>query len=70
VPAEPAAVRDTTGAGDAFLGATLASALLRRREIDAVALRAGAKAAAIAVSRPGAFAALPTLAELAGIMRR
>jgi ribokinase len=70
VPAEPVAVRDTTGAGDAFLGATLASALLRRSAIDAVALRAGAKAAAIAVSRAGAFAALPTGAELAGIMRR
>lgn len=70
VPAEPVAVRDTTGAGDAFLGAALASALLRRSAIDAVALRAGAEAAAIAVSRTGAFAALPTAAELAAIMRR
>lgn len=70
VPAAPVAVRDTTGAGDAFLGAALASALLRRSAIDAVALRAGAKAAAIAVSRAGAFAALPTAAELAAIMRR
>lgn len=70
VPAEPVAVRDTTGAGDAFLGAALASALLRRTMIDAAALHAGARAAAIAVSRSGAFAALPTTAELAAIMRR
>lgn len=69
-PAERVAVRDTTGAGDAFLGAALASALLRRSAIDAVALRAGARAAAVAVSRAGAFAALPTGAELMGIMRR
>ena len=49
VSAEAAEVRDTTAAGDAFLGAALASALLRRSAIDAVALRAGARAAAVAV---------------------
>jgi len=70
VAAEAADVQDTTAAGDAFLGAALASALLRRSAIDAVALRAGARAAAVAVSRAGAFAALPTVEELAAIMRR
>ena len=69
-PAEAVEVRDTTGAGDAFLGAALASALLREAAIDAVALRAGARAAAVAVPRAGAFAALPTAEEFAGIMRR
>jgi ribokinase len=70
VPAEPAEVRDTTGAGDAFLGAALASALLRGAPLAADALLAGAKAAAVAVSRAGAFAALPSVAEFAAIMRR
>lgn len=70
VAAAPATVRDTTGAGDAFLGATLASALRRRGQIDAAALGAGARAAAVAVSRAGAFAALPTVAEFGEIMRR
>ena len=68
VAAEAAAVRDTTGAGDAFLGGALASALLREAAIDAAALRAGAQAAAVTVSRAGAFAALPTRAEFAAIM--
>lgn len=68
VPAEAAVVRDTTGAGDAFLGGALGSALLRGVAVDAEALRAGAKAAAIAVSRAGAFAALPTRAEFAAML--
>lgn len=70
VAAESAVVRDTTGAGDAFLGAALASAFLRGAAIDAVALRAGARAAAITVSRAGAFAALPSVEEFAAIMSR
>jgi ribokinase len=69
VPAMPASVLDTTGAGDAFLGAALASALLRGSVVDTVALRAGVAAAAISVSRAGAFAALPTVTEFAAIMR-
>ena len=69
VAAAPAEVRDTTGAGDAFLGAALAAALLRGAPIDAAALRAGTLAAAIAVSRPGAFASLPTAGEFGAIMR-
>lgn len=70
VAAAPAAVRDTTGAGDAFLGAALAAALLRGTPVDTAALGAGAAAAALAVSRPGAFASLPTAVELGEIMRR
>jgi ribokinase len=69
VPAMPASVLDTTGAGDAFLGAALSSALLRGAVVDTVALRAGVAAAAISVSRAGAFAALPTVTEFAAIMR-
>ncbi len=68
VAAAPALVRDTTGAGDAFLGATLASSLLRGTGLDAMALAAGARAAALAVARPGAFAALPSIAEIAAIL--
>lgn len=70
VAAAPARVVDTTGAGDAFLGATLGSSLLRGARIDLRALEAGAQAAALTVARPGAFAALPTVAELDRIMRR
>jgi len=45
-----------------------AVALLRDAALDGVALRAGARAAAVAVSRPGAFAALPTRTEFAAIL--
>lgn len=53
----PAAVVDTVGAGDAFLG-TVVVALLEGRPI-AEALRRGAAAGAIAVSRRGVYDALP-----------
>lgn len=62
VPATQAHAVDTTGAGDAFCGG-LADALSRGLEIEAAAAWA-AKVAAIAVSRPGAQAAMPVRAEV------
>ena len=56
-PAFRAEVVDTVGAGDAFLG-TAVVALLRGRPL-AEALRRGAAAGAIAVSRRGVYEALP-----------
>ena len=52
VPAEPAEPVDSTGAGDAFAAGYLAA--LVRGEDDAGCARAGVKAAAEAISRPGA----------------
>jgi sugar/nucleoside kinase (ribokinase family) len=52
VPAERAAPVDSTGAGDAFAAGYLAA--LVRGEDDAGCARAGVKAAAEAISRPGA----------------
>jgi ribokinase len=61
-PAVPAV--DTTAAGDCFTGA-LAVALAEDHALpDAVAF--ACRAAALAVTRPGAQASLPTRAELAG----
>lgn len=56
-PPFPAAVVDTVGAGDAFLG-TAVVAMLEGRPF-AEALRRGAAAGAIAVSRRGVYDALP-----------
>lgn len=53
VPAEPVDVVDTTGAGDAFVGA-LAAALLTDDDL-ARAVRAGVAAGATAVQHPGAL---------------
>jgi sugar/nucleoside kinase (ribokinase family) len=52
VPAEPAERIDSTGAGDAFAAGYLAA--LVRGEDDAGCARGGVKAAAEAISRPGA----------------
>ena len=52
VPAEPAEPVDRTGGGDAFAAGFLAA--LVRGEDDPVCARAGVKAAADAISRPGA----------------
>jgi sugar/nucleoside kinase (ribokinase family) len=52
VPAEPAEPVDPTGAGDAFAAGFLAA--LVRGEDDGGCARAGVKAAAEAISRPGA----------------
>jgi ribokinase len=68
VPAARADVVDTTGAGDCFLAAALASAALRGGQIDARALSHGARAAALTVSRAGTMRAFPTAAEMAAIL--
>lgn len=53
---------DTTAAGDTFTGFFL-SAIIKGKEIEE-ALRLASKAASIAVSRPGATASIPFLAEV------
>ncbi len=68
VPAHPCEVVDTTGAGDCFMAAALASMLLRGTPLDAAALMHGARAAALTVSRPGTVSAFPSAAELAAIL--
>lgn len=62
-----AAVRpvDTTGAGDAFCGVLAARLASGRALPDALA--AAQRAAALSVTRFGAYAALPTMAELRGL---
>ncbi len=70
VPARPCVVVDTTGAGDCFMATALASSARRGVPLDARALRHAAAAAAITVSRPGTGAALPSVAELAVILKQ
>lgn len=62
VPAMPARAVDTTAAGDTFLGA-LVAAHVRGLPL-AEAMRWGSAASSIAVTRLGAQASTPTLAEL------
>jgi ribokinase len=62
VAAHAVEVRDTTGAGDTFLGYFLAALDCGRGE--RAALELAAAAAAIQVTRPGAVAAIPELAEV------
>lgn len=65
-PATAVEVTDTTGAGDAFCGvllATMAAGWPLPRAIDAAQ-----RAAALTVSRPGAFAALPVSVELRALL--
>ncbi len=66
LPAIPAAAIDTTGAGDAFCG-TLAACLAAAVPL-AAALSHAQHAAAHAVARPGAFAALPSAPDLRRIV--
>jgi ribokinase len=66
LPAPPARVLDSTGAGDAFCG-TLA-ALLARSWPWTAALEAAQRVAARTVERPGAYAALPPAAEWPGLL--
>lgn len=68
VAATPAEVVDTTGAGDCFMATALASAALRRVDLDARALAHAARAAALTVARPGTMSAFPTTAEMAAIL--
>ena len=62
VAAEPVAVVDTVGAGDALNGA-LAAGLAAGQDLEAAARRA-VVAAGLAVTRAGAREGMPTLAEL------
>ena len=61
-PAHAVRVRDTTGAGDTFCG-VLAAALAAGRPME-WAVAAAQAAAALTVTRPGAFPSLPTAVEL------
>ncbi|MGF1446892.1 MAG: ribokinase [Pikeienuella sp.] len=62
--AHPVQARDTTGAGDCFLGCFLAS--LDQGLAGPAALDRASLAAAISVTRAGAADAMPTAAEIAG----
>jgi ribokinase len=61
-PAPAVRAVDSTGAGDAFVGA-LAAALSRGAELDD-AVRLGVRAGSLAVGRRGAQSSFPTLADL------
>ncbi|MDJ0390718.1 PfkB family carbohydrate kinase [Roseomonas sp. E05] len=65
-PATPARAVDTTGAGDTFCG-VLAARLLAGEAL-APAIAAAQRAAALTVTRPGAFAALPSCEELRALL--
>jgi ribokinase len=65
-PAEIISAIDTTGCGDTFCG-VLAAALARDFTIEA-GIGAAQKAAALTATRPGAFDALPSRAELGAIL--
>lgn len=59
---------DSTGAGDTLQGVALASAILRRKEIDLRALEIATNAASLTVSRAGTTAAFPTGEELSDLL--
>jgi ribokinase len=65
-PAETVTAIDTTGCGDTFCG-VMAAALARGCTTDA-AIGWAQKAAALTATRPGAFQALPSRAELGAIL--
>jgi ribokinase len=68
VPARPAAIVDTTAAGDTFLAVALASAMRRGGPLSAEDLDRAAAAAALTISRFGSVSAMPTTGELAAIL--
>lgn len=65
LPAAAVQAVDTTGAGDAFCGVLAARLASGQALPDALA--AAQRAAALSVTRLGAYAALPTVAELRGL---
>lgn len=65
LPAAPVRPLDTTGAGDAVCGVLAARLASGQALLDALA--AAQRAAALSVTRLGAYAALPTTAELQGL---
>lgn len=65
IPAQPVTAIDTTGCGDAFCG-VMAALLASGRTIDD-AIPMAQEAAALTATRAGAFAALPSRAELGAI---
>ncbi|MBY5781736.1 ribokinase [Rhizobium leguminosarum] len=69
VPAHVCEVVDTTGAGDTFMAAALASCALRGQRLDRLAIEHAVAAAAITVSRHGTRKAFPTISELEAILR-
>ncbi|TAJ98836.1 MAG: ribokinase [Chloroflexota bacterium] len=68
VPAEPVAAVDTTGAGDAFVGAFAVGMALGLPELDA--LRLGIACASDSVTRPGTQSSFPDPAAAAAILAR
>jgi ribokinase len=64
--ATPVEAIDTTGCGDTFCG-VLAAALAGGHAFEKAVVLAQ-KAAAVTATRPGAFAALPSRAELSAIL--
>ncbi len=67
IPAPAVTAVDTTGAGDAFCG-TLAAALATGVPID-IAIADAQQAAALSVTRPGCYGALPSAAELQSLIQ-
>ena len=64
MPAEPAKVVDTTGAGDCFCGALAAAMLRFEGRPFAEMVRHANRAAALSTERPGAAAAMPRYDEV------
>lgn len=61
-PAHQVKAKDTTAAGDSFIGGFTAS-YVKNRDID-MAVKQAQIVAAITVTRPGAQSSLPTLEEV------